>query len=137
MAQVKTVRNINISYPAGFEAGSMHCGIKAQGDDISLLLCPGGAAVGGILSANRFRSLSLDDASRKLKNRIQALLVFSGNATIACITGVGDFVLVDIEIIQRDGVNGYCSLMFVAAHLERSSGDQRHRHPLSICDQWQ
>ncbi len=81
--KIKYQHDQDLDYVSGFNAFALNTGIKKEKADAAILLCPKGAAAAGVFSQNSFRSSSLDDAQKKIKNTINVLAVFSGNAN-AC-----------------------------------------------------
>ncbi|MBN8216917.1 MAG: bifunctional glutamate N-acetyltransferase/amino-acid acetyltransferase ArgJ [Spirochaetes bacterium] len=83
MLKAKYLHDQDVDYAQGFHAFALNLGIKKEKPDVAILLCKEGAVAGGVFTKNLFRSSSLDHSQKKLKNKIRALTVFSGNAN-AC-----------------------------------------------------
>lgn len=81
--KIKYQHDQDLDYVSGFNAFALNTGIKKEKADTAILMCPKGAVAAGVFSKNSFRSSSLDDAQKKIKNKINVLAVFSGNAN-AC-----------------------------------------------------
>lgn len=70
-----------ITYPEGFRASGIHCGIKSERDnDVSLIFSENPCIAAGTFTTNKFRSYSLLWTLRNINNEIQAVLMNSGNA---------------------------------------------------------
>ncbi len=72
--------------PAGFEMAGVHCGIKPDSRrlDLTLIRCRQPSVAAGVYTLNRFRAAPVElDRSRTPSDRIQAIVVNSGNAN-AC-----------------------------------------------------
>ncbi|MBN1446019.1 MAG: bifunctional glutamate N-acetyltransferase/amino-acid acetyltransferase ArgJ [Candidatus Omnitrophica bacterium] len=70
-----------ITYPEGFSASGLHCGIKSgKGRDLSLIFSEAPCTAAGTFTTNKFRSYSLLWTLRNIGNPVHAVLVNSGNA---------------------------------------------------------
>ncbi|MDP4162866.1 MAG: bifunctional ornithine acetyltransferase/N-acetylglutamate synthase [Bacillota bacterium] len=74
-----------ITSPKGFKAGGLHCGIKKKRLDLGWLYSDVPASVAGVYTTNLFQAapLIVTQESIAIENKIQAVLVNSGNAN-AC-----------------------------------------------------
>jgi len=70
-----------ITYPEGFSASGLHCGIKSvKNNDLALLFSETPCTAAGTFTTNKFRSYSLLWTLRNINNPVHAVLVNSGNA---------------------------------------------------------
>lgn len=73
-----------ITYPYGFYASGISCGIKENGkEDLSLIYSISGCVASGTFTTNQFKSHSVYWSIKNIKNEIRAVLINSGNAN-AC-----------------------------------------------------
>jgi len=73
-----------ITYPLGFYASGINCGIKKNGkEDLSLIYSPSPCIASGSFTTNQFKSYSVLWSIKNIKNDIKAVLINSGNAN-AC-----------------------------------------------------
>ncbi len=69
------------TYPEGFSASGLHCGIKnGKNNDLSLLFSETPCTAAGTFTTNKFRSYSLLWTLKNINNPVHAVLVNSGNA---------------------------------------------------------
>lgn len=79
-----------ITFPEGFVAAGVRCGLKTQGDDIALLVCDSECAVAGVFTTNRVQAACVQYSRRVVKSgTARAVLVNAGNAN-ACNGEQGD-----------------------------------------------
>lgn len=86
--------------PRGFLWGGVHCGIKMnpQREDLTLVVCPGGAAAAGVYTTNLvFAAPVAVDRGRTPANDMRVVVVNSGNAN-AC---TGERGLHDAQTMTR------------------------------------
>jgi glutamate N-acetyltransferase/amino-acid N-acetyltransferase len=72
-----------ITYPVGFYASGINCGIKEGKNDLSLIYSESPCISSGTFTTNQFKSYSVLWCIKNIKNKIKAVLVNSGNAN-AC-----------------------------------------------------
>ncbi len=73
-----------ITYPFGFYASGINCGIKKNGkEDLALIYSPYPCIAAGTFTTNQFKSYSVLWSIRNIQNEIRAILINSGNAN-AC-----------------------------------------------------
>ncbi|MCM8772089.1 MAG: bifunctional glutamate N-acetyltransferase/amino-acid acetyltransferase ArgJ [Candidatus Omnitrophica bacterium] len=73
-----------VTYPFGFYASGIHCGIKENGkEDLSLIYSISPCVSAGMFTTNQFKSYSVIWSIKNIKNEIRAVLINSGNAN-AC-----------------------------------------------------
>ena len=73
-----------ITYPLGFYANGINCGIKSNGkEDLSLIYSISFCIASGTFTTNQFKSYSVLWCIKNIKNDIRAVLINSGNAN-AC-----------------------------------------------------
>jgi glutamate N-acetyltransferase/amino-acid N-acetyltransferase len=73
-----------ITYPLGFYASGINCGIKSNGkEDLSLIYSISFCIASGTFTTNQFKSYSVLWCIKNIKNDIRAVLINSGNAN-AC-----------------------------------------------------
>ncbi|MCM8818288.1 MAG: bifunctional glutamate N-acetyltransferase/amino-acid acetyltransferase ArgJ [Candidatus Omnitrophica bacterium] len=70
-----------ITYPMGFYANGISCGIKNNGkEDLSLIYSIAPCIASGTFTTNQFKSYSILWSIKNIKNKIRAILINSGNA---------------------------------------------------------
>ncbi|MDD3725641.1 MAG: bifunctional glutamate N-acetyltransferase/amino-acid acetyltransferase ArgJ [Candidatus Ratteibacteria bacterium] len=70
-----------VTYPEGFDASGLYCGIKAEKkEDLSLIFSKTPCVAAGTFTTNQFKSYSLLWTLRNIKNLVQAVVINSGNA---------------------------------------------------------
>ncbi|MCM8832894.1 MAG: bifunctional glutamate N-acetyltransferase/amino-acid acetyltransferase ArgJ [Candidatus Omnitrophica bacterium] len=72
-----------ITYPEGFYASGINCGIKENRNDLSLVYSKSPCTAAGTFTTNQFKSYSVLWCIKNIKNEIRAILINSGNAN-AC-----------------------------------------------------
>ncbi|MEH7096100.1 bifunctional glutamate N-acetyltransferase/amino-acid acetyltransferase ArgJ [Neobacillus vireti] len=97
--KIVVLENESITLPKGYKAGGMHCGIKKKRLDLGYIVSEVPAAVAGVYTTNIFQAapLILTQESIAKENKIQAILVNSGNAN-AC---TGEQGLLDAAEMQK------------------------------------
>lgn len=80
-----------VTYPQGFTAAGVACGIKKRGGrDLAVIKCDAAASAAGIFTRNVVKGHSLQLARKNLENgRAQLVIINSGNAN-ACLAGRGE-----------------------------------------------
>lgn len=79
-----------VTFPEGFVAAGVRCGLKTIGDDLALLVCDTQATVAGVFTTNRVQAACVRYSRRVVKNGIaRAVLINAGNAN-ACNGEQGD-----------------------------------------------
>ncbi len=79
-----------VTYPEGFVASGVRCGLKTIGDDVALIVCETEAAAAGVFTTNRVQAACVKYSRRVAKSgRARAILVNAGNAN-ACNGEQGD-----------------------------------------------
>ncbi|HNS33135.1 MAG TPA: bifunctional glutamate N-acetyltransferase/amino-acid acetyltransferase ArgJ [bacterium] len=75
------MENGGITYPEGFYASGLYCGIKKKKtNDISMILSETPCVAAGTFTTNKFKSFSLLWSLKNINNPIRAVLINSGNA---------------------------------------------------------
>ena len=77
-----------LAFPAGFRFAAGACGIKANGEDLALMLAETPASCAGVFTTNRLQAAPVRLSRQHLQHsrgRLRAILVNSGNAN--CATG--------------------------------------------------
>ena len=70
-----------ITYPEGFSASAVYCGIKKEKkEDLTLIFSSHPCVAAGTFTTNQFKSYSLLWTLKNIKNPVHAVLVNSGNA---------------------------------------------------------
>ncbi len=69
-----------ITYPIGFLASGINCGIKKDKYDLSLIFSESECVAAGTFTTNQFKSYSLLISLKNIENPIRAVLINSGNA---------------------------------------------------------
>jgi len=82
---MKLIRGLGISFPKGFLASGIHCGIKKRKPDIALLYSEKPCKAVAVFTQNKVKAAHIYICKKYLANQIQAILVNSGNAN--CLTG--------------------------------------------------
>ena len=79
------MKNRTITWPKGFLAAGLHCGIKKSGKpDLGIIYCPTGASAAAVFTTNRIVSAAVTVCREHVKSsRVSAVVVNSGNAN-AC-----------------------------------------------------
>ncbi|ULT57926.1 bifunctional glutamate N-acetyltransferase/amino-acid acetyltransferase ArgJ [Neobacillus drentensis] len=97
--KIVVIEDASITLPEGYKAGGMHCGIKKKRLDLGYIVSDVPAAVAGVYTTNVFQAapLILTQESIAKENKIQAILVNSGNAN-AC---TGEQGLLDAAEMQK------------------------------------
>lgn len=73
-----------VTYPEGFVAAGVRCGLKSQGEDLALLVSESSAACGGVFTTNRVQAACVGYSRRVARSgAARALIANSGNAN-AC-----------------------------------------------------
>ena len=84
------VEGAGITYPEGFVASGVRCGLKTQGEDLALLVSESASTVAGVFTTNRVQAACVRYSRRVVKNgSARAILVNAGNAN-ACNGEQGD-----------------------------------------------
>ena len=84
MITVWKASDAGVTYPEGFVAASVRCGLKTQGDDLMLLVSDSAAGVAGVFTTNRVQAACVQYSRRIARNgTARAVLVNAGNAN-AC-----------------------------------------------------
>jgi len=84
------VEGAGITYPEGFVASGVRCGLKTQGEDLALLVSESASTVAGVFTTNRVQAACVQYSRRVVKNgSARAILVNAGNAN-ACNGEQGD-----------------------------------------------
>ena len=109
--KIVVLENASITLPKGYKAGGMHCGIKKKRLDLGYIVSDVPAAVAGVYTTNIFQAapLILTQESIAKENKIQAILVNSGNAN-AC---TGEQGLLDAAEMQK----GFADELGIQPHL--------------------
>ncbi|PIZ94785.1 hypothetical protein COX84_04940, partial [Candidatus Micrarchaeota archaeon CG_4_10_14_0_2_um_filter_49_7] len=103
-----------ITYPGGFKANGMNCGIKFKNNDLGAIVSEQECTVAGMFTTNRVKSESLMYSMPIVKKgRARALLVNSGNAN-TCIgkQGVKDARTAAKALARQLGIGGKEVLFF-------------------------
>ncbi|HLJ54378.1 MAG TPA: bifunctional ornithine acetyltransferase/N-acetylglutamate synthase, partial [Chthonomonadaceae bacterium] len=79
-----------VTFPEGFVAAGVRCGLKSEGDDLALLVSDSAASVAGVFTTNRVQAACVQYSRRIVKNgTARALICNAGNAN-ACNGEQGD-----------------------------------------------
>jgi glutamate N-acetyltransferase/amino-acid N-acetyltransferase len=79
-----------ITFPEGFVASGVRCGLKSEGDDLALLVSDSAASVAGVFTTNRVQAACVQYSRRVVKTgAARAIIVNAGNAN-ACNGEQGD-----------------------------------------------
>jgi glutamate N-acetyltransferase / amino-acid N-acetyltransferase len=79
-----------VTYPEGFVAAGVRCGLKSAGDDLALLVSDSAASVAGVFTTNCVQAACVQYSRRVVKNgSARAVVVNAGNAN-ACNGEQGD-----------------------------------------------
>ena len=86
----KEAPEAGVTFPEGFVAAGVRCGLKTTGDDLALLVSDSAAAVAGVFTTNRVQAACVQYSRRVTKNgTARAIVVNAGNAN-ACNGEQGD-----------------------------------------------
>ncbi len=73
-----------VTYPEGFVAAGVRCGLKTQGEDLALLVSDSAASVAGVFTTNRVQAACVHYSRRVVRGgAARAIVVNAGNAN-AC-----------------------------------------------------
>ena len=79
-----------VTYPEGFVASGVRCGLKTHGDDLALLVSDSACTIAGVFTTNRVQAACVRYSRRVVKTgTARAVLVNAGNAN-ACNGEQGD-----------------------------------------------
>ncbi len=79
-----------VTYPEGFVAAGVRCGLKMSGEDLALLVSDSACSVAGVFTTNRVQAACVQYSRRVVKSgAARAVLVNAGNAN-ACNGEQGD-----------------------------------------------
>ena len=79
-----------VTYPEGFVAAGVRCGLKSEGPDLALIVSDSAATVAGVFTTNRVQAACVQYSRRVVRNgTARAVLVNAGNAN-ACNGEQGD-----------------------------------------------
>src|SRR5690349_8779874 len=86
----KEREDAGVTFPEGFVAAGVRCGLKTEGDDLMLLVSDSAASVAGVFTTNRVQAACVQYARRVVRGgSARAILVNAGNAN-ACNGEQGD-----------------------------------------------
>ncbi len=84
------VTEAGVTYPEGFVAAGVRCGLKTQGEDLALLVSESACTVAGVFTTNRVQAACVQYSRRVVRNGMaRAVLINAGNAN-ACNGEQGD-----------------------------------------------
>ncbi len=79
-----------VTFPEGFVASGVRCGLKTEGDDLALLVSDSAASIAGVFTTNRVQAACVQYSRRVVKSgAARAIIVNAGNAN-ACNGEQGD-----------------------------------------------
>lgn len=109
--ELVVLEEASITLPKGYKAGGMHCGIKRKRLDLGYIVSEVPAIAAGVYTINSFQAapLKVTQKSIAIENKIQAILVNSGNAN-AC---TGEQGLLDALEMQKE----FASKLGIKEHL--------------------
>lgn len=81
----------------GIKVAGVHCGIKKRGKDISLIYSEAPANWAGVFTTNKIKSHCIAFNKKRQNNKIQAILINSGNAN----TGTGKKGMRDVQKMAK------------------------------------
>ena len=80
----KQISGAGVTFPEGFVASGVRCGLKTHGDDLALIVCDTAATVAGVFTTNRVQAACVKYSRRVVRSgSARAILVNAGNAN-AC-----------------------------------------------------
>ncbi len=86
----KEQEGAGITFPEGFVASGVRCGLKTEGDDLALLVSDSAATVAGVFTTNRVQAACVQYSRRVVRGgTARAVLINAGNAN-ACNGEQGD-----------------------------------------------
>ncbi len=90
ITQWKQTHDAGITYPEGFVASGVRCGLKTEGPDLALIVCDGPASVAGVFTTNRVQAACVRYSRHVVaRGTARAILCNAGNAN-ACNGDRGD-----------------------------------------------
>ncbi len=87
--------------PQGFKLSGLHCGIKREKKDLGLIYSDSPALAAGLFTTNKMQSASVKICKKNIANKIQAVIVNSGNANCGIPQGIKDAFLL-CELIAKE-----------------------------------
>lgn len=97
----------SITWPAGFKAAGISCGLKNSGkSDLGLIYCEKGATAAAMFTTNRIESAAVTISRQHIKNRkIRAITANSGNAnTCTGKRGIADALGMCAKTAEKLGI---------------------------------
>lgn len=86
----KEQEGAGVTFPEGFVASGVRCGLKTEGEDLALLVSDSEASVAGVFTTNRVQAACVQYSRRVARNGVaRAVLINAGNAN-ACNGEQGD-----------------------------------------------
>lgn len=80
----KEITEAGVTFPEGFVASGVRCGLKTQGNDLALIVSDSAATVAGVFTTNRVQAACVQYSRRVVRGgTARAILVNAGNAN-AC-----------------------------------------------------
>jgi len=86
----KQTTDAGVTYPEGFVASGVRCGLKSEGPDLALIVCDGDAPVAGVFTQNLVQAACVRHSRRVVASGLgRAIVCNAGNAN-ACNGEQGD-----------------------------------------------
>lgn len=96
--------------PRGFKFAGIHCGIKRKKKDLGLIYSDTPAVAAGLWTTNKMQAAPIQICKKNIENKIQAIIVSSGNANCGLRQGRKDALLINEWVGRELGINPECIL---------------------------
>lgn len=96
--------------PQGFKFAGIHCGIKRKKKDLGLIYSESPTVAAGLWTTNKMQAAPVHLCKSNIKNKIQAVIVNSGNANCGLRDGIKDALLMNESIARELKINKECVL---------------------------
>jgi len=96
--------------PRGFKFAGIHCGIKRKKKDLGLIYSDTPAVAAGLWTTNKMQAAPIQICKKNIENKIQAIIVNSGNANCGLRQGRKDALLINEWVGRELGINQECIL---------------------------
>lgn len=125
----KQTSDAGVTFPEGFVASGVRCGLKSEGPDLALIVCDGDAPVAGVFTTNLVQASCVRYSRRVVERGIgRAIVCNAGNAN-ACNGPQGDR-----DTIQMAELTGRLLGIDPAHVLVASTGVIGHRLPMNLLE---
>ena len=95
-----------VTYPKGFKAAGISCGLKKNGDkDLALIECEGFAHVAGVFTKNIVKGHSLKLCKKNIQNGVARAFIINSGIANACLAKRGDEDAVKMANLVAEKLN--------------------------------